>query len=72
MIEITAQPAPLFVPPVDDWEGFLQICHEEDFSGLPMLGYRQDYEILATDDLSILRDISDRLDLDDLTRSDLS
>jgi len=45
MIEITAQPSQRYTPPVDDWESFIQICHEEDFSGLPMLGYRQDYEI---------------------------
>lgn len=70
MIQLTAQPSQRYIPPADDWESFIQICHEEDFSGPPMLGYRQDYEIATVTDLSI-----DRWKLtiptpDDLTRSE--
>jgi hypothetical protein len=70
MIEITAQPSQRYTPPVDDWESFIQICHEEDFSGLPMLGYRQDYEIATVTDLSIHTGILTPFNLDDLTRSE--
>ena len=70
MIQLTAQPSQRYLPPTDDWESFIQICHEEDFSGLPMLGYRQDYEIATVTDLSIQTGILTPFDLDDLIRSE--
>ena len=70
MIQLTAQPTQRYIPPTDDWESFIQICHEEDFSGLPMLGYKKGYEIATVTDLSIERGILMPLNLDDLTRSE--
>ena len=70
MIQLTAQPSQRYFPPTDDWESFIQICHEEDFSGVPMLWYKQDYEIATETDLSIHTGTSTPLNLDDLTRSE--
>lgn len=70
MIQLTAQPSQRYLPPTDDWESFIQICHEEDFSGQPMLGYRQDYEISTMADLSIHMGTLTPSNLDDLTRSE--
>lgn len=70
MIQLTAQRSERYLPPTDDWESFIQICHEEDFSGPPMLGYRQDYEIATVTDLSIHMGMSCPFNLDDLTRSE--
>lgn len=69
MIQLTAQPSQRYLPPTDDWESFIQICHEEDFSGPPMLGYRQDYEIATVTDMSIHMGTLTPFNLDDLTRS---
>lgn len=53
MIQLTAQRSERYLPPTDDWESFIQICHEEDFSGVPMSRYGQKYEKATAADLSI-------------------
>ena len=70
MIQLTAKPSHRYLPPTDDWESFIQICHEEDFSGVPMFRYGQKYEKATAADLRILEGMYCPLNLDDLTRSE--